>query len=82
MKAPKFVLCVCRESFSNPRVGFFILRIGSKNTAKHCDLARFGFFVQPRDALDVIKLVAKQVEADNAKLAKLDREPHVGRAKN
>ena len=67
---PVFILRIQRAKTECRHVSFYLVNAKTRKLGKQCDANRFGFFVEPQDALDVLKLVGEQAEADNAKLAR------------
>jgi hypothetical protein len=65
-----FVLRIEGATAMRRRVSFHLVNVRTGEFGKQSDASRFGFFVQPQDALNILKLVGAQVEADNAKLAR------------
>jgi hypothetical protein len=76
------VLKVRRALRVGDRVRFYVLNKGIPELARQRDVAKFGFFVEARDALDVLKLIARRVEADNRKLAKYEAKSVALRSSN
>ena len=64
-----FILRIQRASNECRSVAFHLVNAKTRKLGNQRDASRFGFFVEPQDALDVLKLVGAQVVADNAKLA-------------
>jgi len=64
-----FILRIQGATATRRRVGFTLVNATTGKLGKQRDVAKFGFFVEPQDALGVLKLVGEQVEADNARLA-------------
>lgn len=71
-----FILRMQRSGTECRRVGFYFVNSKTRKPGKPADAKRFGFFIEPQDALDV--LIGSQVEADNAKLANEDAVPASG----
>jgi hypothetical protein len=78
-----FILRIQGGTATCRRVGFTLVNAKTGKLGKQSDAPKFGFFVEPQYALDVLKLVAAQVEAGNTKLTieKL-RDPLDGRGNN
>jgi hypothetical protein len=78
-----FILRIEGATATRRRVGFTLLNPITGKLGKQRDVAMFGFFVEPQYALDVLKLVGAQAEADNAKLAiEQLRDPLEARSEN
>ena len=63
-----FILRIQGATAKRRRVSFHLVNLKTGELGKQSDAARFGFFVGPQYALNVLKLVGAQAEADNAKL--------------
>jgi len=66
---PVFILRITRARTEYRHVGFYLVNAKTRRLGKQCDANKFGFFVEPQDALDVLKVVDAQVFADNERLA-------------
>ena len=66
---PVFIPQIERAKTEYRHVDFYLLNAKTRKLGKQSDAERFGFFVEPQDALDVLKVVGAQVEADNARFA-------------
>src|SRR5262249_42893448 len=67
---PVFILRIQRAKTECRQVSFYLVNAKKGKLGKQCDANKFGFIVEPQDALDVLKLVGEQAEADNVKLAR------------
>lgn len=74
-RVPVFILRIQRANTKCRRVSFYLVNAQNRKLGEQGDATRFGFFVKPQDALDVLRLVAAQVLADNAMLTNEDAVP-------
>ena len=68
--AKQFILRIQRAGTECRHIRFYLINAKTRKLGKQCNANRFGFFVMPQDALDVLKLIGKQAEADNTKHAR------------
>lgn len=73
-----FILRIQGATAERRRVSFHLVNRKTGELGKQCDAKKHGFFVEPQDALNMLKLVGAQVVADNAKLANEGAAPGSG----
>ena len=78
MTASIFALQIRRATSNCRHVSFSLVHAKTGKLGKQSDAKKFGFFIEPQEALDVLKLIGAQVEAANAKLANEDAAPASG----